>query len=81
MAAAKEETPEQIAERLLALTIGKVAPAVYRELVADTVAALRNEREARDERAVRIIDEHRAMDVCNDNCWTTIKAAIRGRTE
>lgn len=31
----------------------------------------------RDERAVRIIDDHQAQDKCEDNCWTTIKAAIR----
>lgn len=43
------------------------------ELESAIVAALK----ARDERAVRIIEEHRQMDVCNDNCWTTIKAAIR----
>lgn len=30
----------------------------------------------RDERAVKIIEDHRLQDVCKDNCWTTIKAAI-----
>lgn len=31
----------------------------------------------RDERAVRIIREHRESDVCKDNYWITISAAIR----
>lgn len=35
--------------------------------------ALRN----RDKRAVKIIEDHQAQDKCEDNCWTTIKAAIR----
>lgn len=43
------------------------------DLIERILSALRNERE----RAVQIIDEHRALDVCEDNCWTTIKAAIR----
>lgn len=34
---------------------------------------------AERERAVRLIDEHQALDVCRDNCWTTIKEAIRGK--
>lgn len=42
-------------------------------LMRDIIKALRE----RDQRAVRIIQEHQALDVCKDNCWTTIKAAIR----
>lgn len=46
-----------------------------------TVSALYDIVEAalkeRDERAVRIIREHRESNVCEDNCWTTISTAIR----
>lgn len=61
------ETAEQIAYKYLDRTFGSA------KLQADIEQALRSERE----RAVRIIDDHRAQDVCHDNCWTTIKAAIR----
>lgn len=74
--AAKEETPEEIAHRLVEQVYATKAPTRF-VLYSDILSALRN----RDERAVRLINEHRAMDVCNDNCWTTIKAAIRQRTE
>lgn len=43
------------------------------ELIDAIDEAIRNERE----RAVRIIEDHRSQDVCKDNCWATIKAAIR----
>lgn len=39
------EARRQVAERIAAPTIGKVAPAVYRELVADMEAALDAARE------------------------------------
>lgn len=47
----------ETAERIAAPTIGKVAPAVYREIVADIEQALRN----RDERAAKIADERAAF--------------------
>lgn len=78
--AAKEETLEEVAHRLVEQVYATKVPTRF-VLYSDILSALRNERETRDERAVRLIDEHRAMDVCNDNCWTTIKTAIRGRTE
>lgn len=79
------ETLGEIAQRILAPTIGKVAPAVYRELVSETVEALRNEREraakSLDER-VRQCDEHITL---NDQqgrefgygCWRDIANALR----
>ena len=77
MSTAKEETPEQIAARVVRES-GLRLYGKRRQKAEDQVSfALRGERA----RAVRLIDEHRAMDVCNDNCWTAIKAAIRGRTE
>ena len=47
------------AERIAAPTIGKVAPAVYREIVADIETALRNERE----RAAKIANERAAFNL------------------
>lgn len=44
---AQSETLEQIAERLMLPAIGKVAPAVWNEMVYDILSALRNERETR----------------------------------
>jgi hypothetical protein len=64
------ETLEEIAE----LIAKAHAPTFYQgALSRDILTALRSERE----RAVRIINEHQALDVCKDNCWTTIKAAIK----
>lgn len=73
--AAKEETLEEIAERIA--TDEVLLSRRRKDLYFEILSALRS----RDERAVRIIDDHLAQDVCNDNCWTTIKAAIRERTE
>lgn len=73
------ETLEQIANRICRhyLDSERVSVTQFCDIEAAIVQALRN----RDERAVRIIDEHQAMDVCEDNCWTTIKAAIREGSE
>lgn len=46
------ETRRQIAEDLMAPAIGKVTPMVWREMVADTEAALKE----RDERAAKIAE-------------------------
>lgn len=65
----QEETLEQIASR-----ITRRWGSQYRtQLQTAIVDALRG----RDERALRIIKEHRESDVCKDNCWTTISESIR----
>lgn len=72
------ETPEQIVNRWRKMNV-KISrylyesPAAVAQLCEMIEAALR----ARDARAVRIIQEHQDSEVCKDNCWTTIKAAIR----
>lgn len=82
----KEETPEVIAERIAKKATRNpcanpsCCPNTAR-VASEILSALRNEREARDARAVRIIDEHQALDVCLGNCWEMIRKAIRGRTE
>lgn len=48
---------------------------IYRRMVKDVADALRY----RDQRAARIIKEHRESDVCRDNCWTTITNQILGK--
>lgn len=71
------ETREDIAKAL----VMKVKELLYStsltkqdwQMIRTIEAALKD----RDERAVRIIREHRESDVCKDNCWTTISAAIR----
>lgn len=68
------ETLEEIAGEIANTHIDSHEfPSGYAALRDAVLSALRNERE----RAVRIINEHQALDVCTDNCWTTIKAAIR----
>ena len=62
------ESAERVVYETILVVPGKIAD----RYIAAVEAALRD----RDERAVRIIEDHRAQDVCNDNCWTTIKAAI-----
>ena len=61
------EQAEKIAYKYLDRTVGSA------KLQADIEQALRDERE----RAAKIIEDHQAQDKCEDNCWTTIKAAIR----
>lgn len=67
-----ELTVEEIAEGIAIRHAGPTTRERF-DLTAEIEAALK----ARDERAVRIIQEHQDLDVCKDNCWTTIKAAIR----
>lgn len=67
------ETLEEIVARLAHRIMYDEMVSNRQALMEVLEAALRN----RDERAVGIIDEHQAMDVCKDNCWTTIKKAIR----
>lgn len=71
----ESETLEQIASEIMRPAIGKVAPAIYRGMVKDVADALRK----RDQRAARIIKEHRESDICRDNCWTTITNQILGK--
>lgn len=67
------ETLEEVVQRILAPTIGKVAPAVYRELVSETVAVLRNERQ-------RAVDIARGEDCGLNDCLCAVRIAamIRG---
>jgi hypothetical protein len=78
---ASVETRRQIAEDLMAPAIGKVAPMVWRETVADIEAALKE----RDERAAKITENHEghgdwcasASGDCQSLTVKAIAAAIR----
>lgn len=67
------ETLEEIAHKLTAQFYDHDRPPSRFAAYAAILSALRK----RDERAVRIIDEHQVLGKCEDNCWATIKAAIR----
>lgn len=69
------ETAEEIAMRLAHGVYPSFSQLTKRARLANEIEAALN---AERERALRLIDEHQALDVCNDNCWTTIKNAIRG---
>ena len=70
----QSETLEQIAERIAGERFAGYDERTRTNKRAQAIlCALHNERE----RAIQIINDHQAQDVCKDNCWTTIKAAIK----
>lgn len=73
------ETHEESLERAAARLVRESDLKLYgkrRQRLEDLIFfALRD----RDQRAARIIKEHREMDICRDNCWTTITNQILGR--
>lgn len=71
----KQETVEQIAERI-ANTFRKQLGFRLND-VLDLDAAILSALRSRDDRAIRLIDEHQALDVCLGNCWEMIRKAIR----
>lgn len=70
-----QETLEEVAERVVNENLDTDHySASRRDLTDATIGALRE----RDQRAARIIKEHRQSDVCKENCWTTIINQILG---
>lgn len=67
----RREIAEQIAEeyrKSLSFDLGEIVR------LSDSIEFALKER---DERAVRLIREHRASDKCDMDCWTTISNVIR----
>lgn len=62
------------AERITS-EVAKVCGCVWASCTK-TRNAIEQALRARDKRAVKIIEDHQAQDKCEDNCWTTVKAAI-----
>ena len=72
------EMLEQIAERLMLPAVGKVAPAIWNEMVYDVLEALRNERE----RCAKVATDHYAKGSApecegGEHCGIAIAKAIR----
>jgi hypothetical protein len=69
------KSPREIAEQIILHEYG-VTWKGDNELIAAIEKALRD----RDERAARIIREHRESDKCEGSCWEIITSAIRGKS-
>lgn len=69
-----EETLDQISRRLV-VESGLKLYGKRRQSLEDLIFSAMRER---DQRAARIIKEHRESDICKENCWTTITNQILG---
>lgn len=82
----KTESNKEIAERIVRRGLGfqSSEPLDNHDLaLIDAIEAALDARDkatqrAERKRAVRLIDEHQALDVCLGNCWEMIRTAIRG---